>query len=216
MKLLAESLDEYVARLEGASDTQRLKVPASHSDRAGNPIAFVVLNYGVDTDGTPHELVDTSGYPILQSTWPGGSTVSVDGTFTKSGAGTGRVIVTPAPGDELIAMFGRMTWGAKAGAGTVYILMEDTSGNDLIWYSRTQNAGANENLSFFGLSNPQDSADDKGGVDIGPLGALVTSTEQFTFEVGNMANTEAFTVRARFRSKLGSTPTITAAGGAWA
>ena len=218
---MAESADEYAARLFGAADTQRLRVPRRYRDREGNVIVHVTEIVGVDTDGTPHALVDTSGNFVGGSAsaprynWPAGTTVEINGTFTKSGAGLGYVDITPASNDQLIFMYGVFRSNTKATAGNMELQL--VNGTQICYVYGRDSVSANEENHYPGTGNAASQNNNyTAGYDEWTR-LLDSNTSDFMrARLANMANAETFKLILRFRSLLGTAPSTAATGGTWA
>lgn len=216
---MGESYAEYIARRDDAEGTQRLRVPRRYRDNEGNVIAHVAHIYAVDSNNVVHELVDTSGNLIGGSAgaprydWPGGTTISVEGTYTRTGgAGNAVLELVPATGDELILMYGVFrVGGVKVGVGQGRC--EVMSGTQIIaTWMRDDNMSANEEDHIPGLGNAANQNNNYTYL-ASPYQLLLTPTETLRFTMNTMANAETFLIKLRFRSITGADPTITPTGG---
>jgi hypothetical protein len=150
--------------------------------------------------------------------WPAGSTVLVEGTFTAGAAGAdpGIVEITPATDDELIFMYGEaLVGGTKATGGVLWVHIRNASDVNLARFG-TYSAAANNIMWIPGLGQDISASGKRPSMRPG-IGTMISGTDKMTVDMYNMANTEVFNVYFRFRSLLGSDPTVTgSANGVWA
>lgn len=94
----SESLNDFILRLAALADSHQLRVSAEHMDEEGNLILPPVIAYFVDSGGTPHAGLNTSGYLRVTGgdvvstpvpIWNGGTLVSTQYSFTNDGANSG-------------------------------------------------------------------------------------------------------------------------------
>jgi len=165
-----------------------------------------------DNNAVPLKM-DSSGH-LFNYQWWGGSTVAVNGTYTDRTAGNtnGIITITPASGDELIPIYGMSKTATKATAGAFEFLIEDSSGEEMGKLAKIANAGANNRLVYNFAPTAAPNTDN---AFLG-LWYPISGGDRFKVWCKNMANTETFVVRLRFRSLLGSDPTVAATGGTWA
>jgi hypothetical protein len=151
--------------------------------------------------------------------WPAGSTVALEGTFTKDAVGTDGIlqIDLASDDDEAILMYGVIVMGATraGGADDVTVQYNNTSGTTLAKID-VVSMNASEALYL-----PTAFADAAVAVDnaIGMRdfhSLLLSSGDELYIKVAGMANTETFVVRLRFRVRWGSEFTTTPGAGAFA
>ena len=208
-----EVFKSYIARLELLTGTERIKVPIDQNDELGNPLLPMRGIYLVDDVGGLHESANTAGNRVVKS-WSDGSVVDITGTFTKTGGGgSGSIIITPAVGDEMIVMYGRVTIGAvqAGGAEALTISILDSFLSEMIPFSVT--VAVNEFFHF-----PTAFADAAVAVN-NAIGTptihqlMITPGHAFQIALVGMAAAEQFAVTFAFRSLLGTVPTVAPVGG---
>jgi hypothetical protein len=151
----------------------------------------------------------------IEQWWPGGATVSVEGTFTKDAVGTDGIltITLPSDDDEAIFMYGTITIGAaKAGGADTMLVV--WSGTTVQIESVSMNASEVLNLPTAFADAAVAVANSVGMPDVHQL--LLTGADGLQITLAGMANTETYIVRLRFRSKTGAALTVTPTAGAFA
>jgi len=155
----------------------------------------------------------------MKQLWPGGCTIEVAGTFTKTVAdGTGYVGISLATGnDEVIFMYGQFASQTHAGGGDALNVGFSTEARQLIAYIAQVTVDANQTVN---LPTAEADATVAVGNSIGMhtiYQRLVTGTDQMRVGFADMkfATSETFTLRLKFRSKTGAALTVTPSEGTW-
>lgn len=217
-----ESLNEFVARIESLSDSQRLRVPATAIDEKGNVILTpVILTHATDIDGTPHEIMRADGQ-TKHYQWPAGHFQRVTGTFTKTTAGgTGYVDIEPGTDDEIILMYGHIICDATPGAvpAAIEVFHSNAAGSSGARHDRillSDPWGASETYSF--PTHPQAAAVATGNMSSHEtdLSRLVANGTYLKISWGGMDNGDTCVIHVGFRSLLNVAPVVTATGGTFA
>jgi hypothetical protein len=157
----------------------------------------------------------------IEQMWPGGSTVEVGGTFTKTASdGTGIIdIETLQDDDEFIFMYGQFSSQTHAGGGdTMAFIIVDGSHNTLGYFATTVDANQTVNL-------PPAEAD--AAIAVGNntgfhtiyqrlFGVAENGHIRITFADMKFATSETFKFYGKFRSKTGQALTVVPNGGTWA
>lgn len=215
---MGESLQEYIARLEALQDMQRLRVPRRYRDNEGNVIAHVVHIYGVDADGTPHPLVDTSGnFPVdpsasLVAAWTGGTARELTGTFTSNATANGIIDISPATLDEVILQRGYLNWASHASAGEGRIEIQNSAAETEIQYCSLSGTGGNVTFPRGFTSTTTSKLGDSTSTESRLLG----SGQILQVRKNTMVSGETFTFRMTYRSLYNAAVVVTPTGGTWA
>jgi hypothetical protein len=155
----------------------------------------------------------------LRQFWLGGTTVAVEGTFTKTGSdGTGYInIDIPSSNDEAIFMYGQFASQTHAGGGDTLTVKHVTTAGDTIAPILTATVDANQTVNI-----PSAFADAAVGVgnDISTstlYQCLISGTDRLRVEYEDMkfGTSETFTFYGRFRSRSGKALVVGAPGGTW-
>jgi hypothetical protein len=155
----------------------------------------------------------------MMNAWPGGATLDVTGTFTKTVSdGGGQItIILPSDDDEVILMYAQFASQTHAGGGDAMTMDFTNSAGSSLASIASVTVDANQNVHI-----PHAFADSAVAVanDIGMKTVyqrLLSGTDRMvvTFADMKFATSETFTFSARFRSKTGAALTVTPSGGTW-
>jgi hypothetical protein len=207
-----ESLKDYMVRVGVLSSSERIRVHREFIDDKGNVIVKPSVVFAVDSEGAPHDLIDTDGY-LKGKSQERGAVQIVKGVFTKSApTGSGYIQIIAGADDTLTLLRGKVViGGASAVPGLLTVQFSDSAGElDAIalevsvaiseYYSLPAIAqvGANKNVADFGDFKSK------------------TLHDRIRITQTSMADTESFSASIVFWSSTNTTPTVSATGGVWA
>jgi len=205
---LTESLAQLITRLETFTDTERIRIPKGLVDKKGNILLPVVGIYGLDTTGGTHELVNTTGYLKVAGgdvatspvpTFPGGTLLSTQYSFTNDGANSGNhsIKIEPATDCPMFLYNYAVYNGDAAGRATTLTLHGSGAVQLAVLYTATLGATS------------YDMWPDEGGA-IGPL--PVPANQELVSTVAAVAVSKATRHALVYRYFGATAPTVTTTG----